>query len=293
MARQKAPPEKMCLRCREVKPVTEFYVNKGWSSQLYCDSICKDCAKQEIRDKESARKYCWENNRVWSEALWEAATKKATSILASNQEYVSKRTKQERKDELMLKTTAAQFPSVINGFGLYQYVENETEEGRMPFNPESLAGTTAETATTRQDEEFVWSDEWGGMYTKRELRYLDGYMDRLRDEFVLDNVNREDYARRVALASLDANNKFQKMRQGTGTAKEWQDAQNVFDAMSKSASFAESQRKEVVNSKLTALDMIIMDIELNHHNELPKVTFEKDDIDKILHDFGFTGEAIS
>ena len=285
--------EKMCLKCREIKPVTEFYANRGWSQQLFCDTVCKDCAHDIVVDKDSARRYCWENNRVWNDAMWETAKKRAASSLATNQEYLSKKTKQARKNEIELAMTAAQFFGVFNMNVYYQFVENETEEGRMPYNPESLAGTTLETAMTRADEEQVWSDEWGGMYTKRELRYLDGYMDRLRDEFVLDNVNREDYARRVALASLDANNKFQKMRQGTGTAKEWQDAQNVFDAMSKSASFAESQRKEVVNSKLTALDLIIMDIELNHHNELPKVTFEKDDIDKILHDFGFTGEAIS
>ena len=82
------------------------------------------------------------------------------------------------------------------------------------------------------------------------------------------------------------------MRQGTGSAKEWQEAQAVFDTLSKSASFAESQRKEVANTKMNALATIIMDVELNHHNEMPQVTFPKDDVDKILHDFGFTGEAI-
>lgn len=56
----------------------------------------------------------------------------------------------------------------------------------------------------------------------------------------------------MAQASLDANNKLQRMRQGTGTAKEWQDAQAVFDTLSKSASFAESQRKEVANAKMSA-----------------------------------------
>ena len=150
-----------------------------------------------------------------------------------------------------------------------------------------------ESDKAREDEEMVWSDEWGGLYQRRELRYLNDYYARLQDEFVLDNVNREDYARRVAMASLDANNKYQRMRQGTGTAEDWQKAQNVFDTMSKSASFAESQRKEVANTSMNALSTIIMDIELNHHNECPKVKFEKDDIDLILRDFGFTGEAIS
>ena len=161
----------------------------------------------------------------------------------------------------------------------YQYVENETEIGRRPFDPTSPAGTIKETPTTRDDEELVWSDEWNGMYQRRELRYLDDYFARLKEEFVIDNVNREDYARRVAKASLEADNKYQKMRQGTGTAKEWQEAQSVFDMLSKSASFAESQRKEVVNTSMNALATIIMDIELNHHNECPKVTFPKDTID--------------
>lgn len=230
---------------------------------------------------------------MWSDALWDAAYKKAMYTLNNNKEYVKKSTSEKKRREMETKMTAAQFFSVMNTGVLYQYVENDTEEGRTPFNPESVAGTTKETAMTRADEEMVWSDEWGGMFSRRELRYLDSYMDRLKDEFVLDNVNREDYARRVALASLDANNKYQKMRQGTGSSKEWQDAQTAFDAMSKSGSFAESQRKEAANTKMNALGLIIMDIELNHHNEMPQVTFPKDDIDKILRDFGFTGESIA
>ena len=185
--------------------------------------------------------------------------------------------------------TSSQFFAVMNSAGVYQYVDNRDDE----FDPTSVAGTIQELDTTRDDDEVVWSDEWNGMYKKRELRYLDDYMHRLQDEFVIDNVNREDYARRVAKASLEADNRYQKMRQGTGTAKEWQDAQSVFDMLSKSASFAESQRKEVNNTSMNALSTIIMDIELNHHNEMPKVTFEKDDIDLILKDFGFTGEAIA
>lgn len=142
----------------------------------------------------------------------------------------------------------------MNQPALYRYVDNRDANGNpIPYDKDSIAGTTAETATTKADEEMVWSDEWGGMYTRRELRYLDDYFARLKEDFVIDNVNREDYARRVAQASLDANNKLQKMRQGTGSAKEWQEAQAVFDTLSKSASFAESQRKEVANAKMDAL----------------------------------------
>lgn len=189
--------------------------------------------------------------------------------------------------------TAVQFFSVMNTASLYQYSENESEDGRVPYNPDSLAGTTKELPNTREDDEMIYSDEWGGMFSRRELRWLDNYLSHLQDEFVLDNINILDYARRVALASLDANNKFHMMRQGRCTAKEWQDAQDAFDKMSKSARFAESQRKETTNDTMKALSTIIMDIEINHHNEMPQVTFPKDDVDAILKDFGYTGEAIS
>lgn len=95
------------------------------------------------------------------------------------------------------------------------------------------------------------------------------------------------------MASLDANTKYEKMRQGTGSSKDWQEAQDAFDKMSKSARFAESQRKEGGNDRMNALSTIIMDIELNHHNEMPAVTFPPDDVDRILADYGYTGTAIS
>ena len=251
--------------------------------------MCRECARKIVNCKEDARKYCWDNNRVWSDKLWEAAHNKAMYFLANNKEYLSKNTSQKRKDEIELALTSTQFFAVMNSIGMYAYVDNRYGD----YDPDSVAGTTKELGSTRDDDEGVWSDEWNGTYKKRELRYLDDYFHRLQEEFVIDNINREDYARRVAKASLEADNKYQKMRQGTGTAKEWSEAQGVFDMLSKSASFAESQRKEVANTSMNALSTIIMDIELNHHNEMPKVTFEKDTIDLILKDFGFTGEAIA
>ena len=73
----------------------------------------------------------------------------------------------------------------------------------------------------------------------------------------------------------------------------WEKAQMAFDHMSKSANFAECQRKEAVNGSMGALSTIIMDIELNHHNEMPQIEFPPDDVDKILNDFGYTGVAVS
>ena len=169
MARTPKIPDKLCLKCGEVKPTTEFYANSGWKEQNCCDRICRVCAKKMIVDKDTARQYFWENNRVWSDKIWEAATNKALSYLVNNQEYVNKRTTPKRKEDILLKHTASMIPSVMNNVTLYKFIENNGE----PFNPDSVAGTTAEGAMTRDDEALIWSDEWGGMYSKRELKYLD------------------------------------------------------------------------------------------------------------------------
>lgn len=81
------------------------------------------------------------------------------------------------------------------------------------------------------------------MYSQREIEYLDDYYTRLEEGFVLDNQNIQDYARKAAKASLDADIKYNKMRQGLGTANDWKEAQAIFDNLSKSANFAACRRK--------------------------------------------------
>ena len=51
-------------------------------------------------------------------------------------------------------------------------------------------------------------------YIQREIDYLDDYYARLEEGFVLDNQNIQDYARKAAKASLDADIKYNRMRQG-------------------------------------------------------------------------------
>ena len=289
----KKPPVKMCLKCREVKPVQEFYPNSGWGEQSYADLICRECAKAEVVDKDTARRYFWQNNRVWNDAIWESAKKKADRILANNQEYLNPNTSGKKRTEIENRIIGNQVLGIMNMRGFYSFVDNGGEDGVKEFNPDSLAGTTMDDTAARANEEQVYSEEWGGMYTLRELKYLDRYLERLQDEFVLDNVNIEDYARRVAKASLIADTEYEKMRQGRSTMQAWEKAQMAFDHMSKSANFAECQRKETVNGSMGALSTIIMDIELNHHNEMPQIEFPPDDVDKILNDFGYTGVAVS
>lgn len=169
----------MCQRCRKIKPATEFFANKGWEEQGGRDIYCRECTKELIVSKDTAREYFWENNRLWSDAIWDLAKKRAEYDLFTNQEYLDANTSKKRKREIYEQAVANRIPAVMNQTAVYRYSDNSDEFGnRIPYNPESLAGTVDGTETMKQDDEMVWSDEWGGMYTRRELKYLDDYFAR-------------------------------------------------------------------------------------------------------------------
>ena len=74
--KEKRIPSKLCVRCGRVKPLNEFYANKGWASQSFHDAWCRECAMKYCVDRETLQEYCWYNNRKWSEELYEGAAKR-------------------------------------------------------------------------------------------------------------------------------------------------------------------------------------------------------------------------
>ena len=296
MARDNPKAKKRCLMCNQVKSVMDFAPNRGWVSQQNCDLYCKQCTKGIVHDKDTLRKYMWENNRLFSEPLWEAAFNKAKRRLINNAEYNKKTVTEKRKRELEEEITAQEALSVMNLPQYYRYNENADVNGNLDeFDPASLQGMIVETEDGKEvmaNDPPRYSKVWRGMFTQREIEYLDDYYDRLNDSFNLDDVSMQDYARKVAKASLDADNMYDDYRAGKCTQKQWLDAQNAFDSMSRSSAFTAAQRKERGQDTMKSLAEIIAEIEINHHAVMPQVTFPPDDIDRILEDFRHTSEAI-
>ena len=80
----------------------------------------------------------------------------------------------------------------MNLGGVYQLSSNIDSEGAYrEFDPDSPAGTTVrdESGAFLDDGELIYSHAWNGMYTQREIDYLDDYYARLEEGFVLDNQN--------------------------------------------------------------------------------------------------------
>lgn len=177
----------------------------------------------------------------------------------------------------------------MNCVWAYEYVQN-TRLG-ADGEEEPLSGELLNPEDVPEDDPTVYSKVWNGYYRKSDIEYLDDYYSQLEDAFVLDNINIQDYARKVAKASLIADRKYNEMRNGGGSPKEWQDAQSAFDAMCKSANFAACQRKDQGSGGLGSLAKIIEDIEINHRADMPEVHFPPDDVDRILQDFRHTFTA--
>ena len=68
---------KMCVKCGKVLTLDHFYLHRDWDAQSNRDAWCKECAAKNCTNKEETRKYCWYNNRRWSDDYWEMAKKKS------------------------------------------------------------------------------------------------------------------------------------------------------------------------------------------------------------------------
>lgn len=283
---------KMCLRCRKPKGIGEFYANKAWVSQSCADIYCKECARKICTTKENLKKYCFDNNRRWIESTWDAAKKRALRSLANDQEWLNPKTSEIKKLQIEERHTCAAFLAMMNLNAYYSFVDNSASNGEYNANPIGASIDSDGNEVKNDDDEMVYDETWNGTYSKAELRQLNKYFDQLCDDFVVDNVNLKDYAKKVARASLEADKKYNQMRRGECSLEDWQKAQKMFDDMSKSAKFAEIQRKAGDSTGLGSTGRIILDIEVNHQASKPKVTYPKDTIDLILEDLAHVETAI-
>lgn len=289
MGRKPKPISKLCIKCNRVLPLTEFYPHKDWVSQRYHDAWCKECVQKYCVDSKSLAQYCYENDRQWKDSFWDLALKKAQYIAANDSDYISARTSLKKKEEILNSIAARQFQTVMNLKNIYGFVENIDLDGAIaPAKPNSgISGDDEDD----DDLRMTYSSMWGGHYTKEQMKTLEEIYSQYEDDFVLDNVNTRDYARKVAKASLNADIAEDKFRRGKISAGEYKEAQKIFDDLSKSANFAACRRKPGETSGLGSLGEIIMRLEVNGALNENGFKFPEDDIDKIVKDFEHTYAA--
>ena len=289
MASQTKPTSKLCVKCQRVLPLTEFYPNKQWVGQWYKDAWCKECADKLCTDKESLMQYCFENNRGWEDSYWDTAIKKAQYIVSTDPIYVKPHTSAKRRDAILSKTAVRQFFGLMNLNAFYKFEDHIGGDG-VYIDMSQIQKEKKDKPET-EEVKRTYNAKWGGNFSKQEIEKLEDTYAQYAEDFVLDNVNIRDYARKVAKASLNADIAEDRMRRGEISASEYKEAQKIFDDLSKSSNFAACRRQPGQASGLGSLGEIIMRLEIDKQLRENGFTFPEDDIDRIVRDFEHTYTA--
>lgn len=282
--------KKICVRCNRALAFDKFYPNRDWTSQRYRDAWCKDCAQDYCKDKETLKRYCFENNRQWHDRFWDTAIKKAQYSVNTDPEYTKPKASEKKKEEILNRAACRAFFSMMNLIQFYYYIDNSANENYVVGN--NITDEDQHPLQPVNGGSINYNKTWGGRFTDEDIEWLEDYYAKLKDDFVLDNVNAQDYARKVAKASLNANIAEDKMRRGVISQKEYKEAQEIFDDLSKSANFAACRRKPGEASGMGSLGEIILRLEVSGELNTNPYTFPPDDIDRIVADFDHTYRAI-
>ena len=275
---------KLCIRCNRILPLEKFSTNKLWASQQYRDAWCTECTREFCVDEETVKQYCFQNNRKFKEKAWEAAKKKAAYDLANNKVWLNPLTPPERKEKEESLAYARAFLVIKNNAYAYEYEENlrVTDSTREQVVHEFSS----------EEEKPYYDKVWRGWFTKDQVEMLDDIYAKYEEDFVLDNINIQDYARKVAKASLNADIAEDRMRRGQGTPTEYKEAQKIFDDLSKSSNFAACRRKPGESTGMGSLGEIILRLETQGYLDENPYTFPDDDIDKVIQAYQYTLEAV-
>lgn len=281
--RKSSVASKLCLRCNRVLPLAEFYSNKEWRSQSYRDVWCRDCASKYCFDRESLKDYCYENNRRWEDSFYDSALKKAQYTQTNNAEFIDPKTPRKKKDEIEGRAAARQFFSMMNMSGFYGYVENIGDDG--VYVPPEESSSTKEESPSSSPAKLEYNRKWRGHFTQEQIDALEEIYSQYEEDFVLDNVNIRDYAKKVAKASLNADIAEDRMRRGEISASDYKEAQKIFDDLSKSSNFAACKRKPGETSGLGSLGEIVLRIEATGKLNTDGFHWPQDSVDMAISEY--------
>ena len=275
--------KKCCPKCGRALPLSKFYPHKAWKEQIFHDLWCKDCIERECTDEESLKTYFYENDRAWSEPLYEAAVRKAKKSLMANPSYVGNRSLRDR-EVIEQRTIVNAVLSMMNLANFYKYVDNGI------VNPISTPVDVAKE--DEQRKQMSYSKCWRGYYTPDEIDTLEEIYDQYDRDFDLSDVSMQDYAIKVVKASFNADQVYDRMRRGEASGSDYKDALKSFDDLSKSSNFAACRRKPGENTGMGSLGEIILRIEGTGKLNIEGDVWPKDSVDAAIADYYHVVEAL-
>ncbi|MET3505597.1 hypothetical protein [Halalkalibacter oceani] len=243
---------KMCLKCLDNKrKIEDFYLSYSeWHGDARTP-ICKKCLKEKLNenDPSSVRNVLRAIDKPYRPLEWEKACKGKTDTLGTYLKNLGLNYKEETYDD-----------------SIFDNENNYESENRL-------------------EERKIYSKKWLGYYYPSEIEYLEEYLNGLDRDFKVVTLSHKDYAKKIAKASLHMDKCFQEMQEGvTNADKKYKEAKDIFDTLSKSAKFSESQRG-INEVGLGSFSQIVDMVESNTYVYEHKNDLDKDSYDKLIDDF--------
>lgn len=279
---------KTCPICGNEKRLSDFFENDENEQGVYHDFWCKNCVKKFVTDKEKLKEYCENNARVFMEQLWDDAKE------AARKRYMQKggalngdSALSEAVKQSLLESTISSYLRRFNSDKWYRY----NDPVAAPETAEEYAEN--EGVLSGDMEPKVYSKEWRGYYTPKELADREEYMNDLRSQFEITDSHIEDNFRQVVTASLNlskANEEYNEnpTKENMAIVKQ---ASDVYRTLSDSAKLSASKRTVVDQSNYSDLGSIIAEVEQGGFL-VQKPEFKKDDVDMTI-DMIYEGIGLS
>lgn len=200
------PVKIKCQKCEKEQSNTNYYNTNSDIMPKY--PICKKCLQEIINpsDMQSIYKILKDMDIGFMKSVW---------------------------DSTCISSPDNPFGSYIRQMNSLPQYKGTQWSGSVFANSEDTDDYTSEGR--------IHSDEWMGDYSQIDLEYLNSYYKSLKQDFKIVTRNHIDYARKIAKASLAMDKAYESMLNG-GSESKYKSMKEIFDSLSKSAQFAESQR---------------------------------------------------
>lgn len=287
----KVPTTKMCTCCHQVRSLSEFYSNRDWVEQLGKDAWCKSCAGKATT-KDELRKFFWENNREWSDKLWDSCYKKAELAASKNKVYQT--TTDERRESILQRLTCQ---NVLKSMQLsYKFVDNSKDHMVNSYEEAKEAGKIIDISQRAGGDPDpnvkVYSKEFNGDFKPAELDFLKSYYEGLDEDFDLNDISLQDNAKKLAKASLLVDKVQNDYMAGRCDFSVVKDAVAQFDLLMKTGNFAACKRKPGEKAGLNNWAETTLYLETHGYPCIKKIEWPKDTVDLAIESLNYIIESM-
>jgi hypothetical protein len=220
--------------------------------------------------------------------MWLAAKSRAEKQAALNPMY--QKASEERRAAILEKLTCQAFPTIMTTPAMYKFVDNSKSTTSLSYQEAKENGEVIEEVN---DDVKLYSKDFNGYFKKHEIEYLEDYYNGLAQDFDLTDTNLRDIARKLAKASLLADNAQDACMSGRGSLADWKDALAQFDLLSKSGNFAACKRKPEEKGDVNSWSELTLKLEQTGHPCTRKIEWEKDDVDRTIDEFRYIVSSLS